>query len=174
MPSRDEVILSGEGLHLDFGAIMALDGVDFDVRRGEVVSIIGPNGAGKTCLINCVSGYYHPQRGKITFQRRELVGLKPHQVAYAGISRTAYYRFLSKNEPIRDRFKALKGHIKLQARFNIAKAIEAGNLEVSRWYLERRDPLFNQKVEVEVAEVALDEAEVRRQLQRLISSAVAD
>ena len=93
---------------------------------------------------------------------------------YAGISRTAYYRFLSKNEPIRDRFKALKGHIKLQARFNIAKAIEAGNLEVSRWYLERRDPLFNQKVEVEVAEVALDEAEVRRQLQRLISSAVAD
>jgi branched-chain amino acid transport system ATP-binding protein len=88
VPSRDEVILSGEGLHLDFGAIMALDGVNFDVRRGEVVSIIGPNGAGKTCLINCVSGYYRPQRGHITFQGRELVGLKPHQVARAGISRT--------------------------------------------------------------------------------------
>ena len=88
MPSRDEVILSGQGLHLKFGAIRALDGVDFEVRRGEIVSIIGPNGAGKTCIINCVSGYYRPQRGRITFQGRDLVGLKPHQVAYAGISRT--------------------------------------------------------------------------------------
>ena len=89
---------------------------------------------------------------------------------YAGISRTAFYRFLSKNEPIRDRFKVLKQHIRLQARFNVAKAIEAGDLEVSRWYLERRDPLFSNKVEVEVAEVAMDEAEVRRQLVKFIES----
>lgn len=89
---------------------------------------------------------------------------------YAGVSRTAFYRFLANNEPLRDRFKALKRHVRLQARFNIAKAIEAGDLEVSRWYLERRDPLFSKKVEVETAEASIDEVEVLRQLERLISS----
>ncbi len=88
MPPQRDVILAGHDLHLSFSAIKALDSVDFEVRRGDIVSIIGPNGAGKTCLINCVSGYYHPEQGEITFQGRELVGLKPHQVARAGIART--------------------------------------------------------------------------------------
>ena len=90
---------------------------------------------------------------------------------YAGVSRTAFYRFLANNEPLRDRFKALKRNVRLQARFNVAKAIEAGDLEVSRWYLERRDPLFNQKVEVEVTERPIDEAEVLQQLERLLEKA---
>lgn len=90
---------------------------------------------------------------------------------YASVSRTAFYRFLSKNEPIRDRFKALKRHVRLQARFNVAKAIEAGDLEVSRWYLERRDPEFSMKKRVGVVEAPpLTEEEVTAQLIKLIES----
>ena len=51
-------ILRGEDIHLSFDGIKALDGLDFSVRAGRIVSVIGPNGAGKTCLINCITGYY--------------------------------------------------------------------------------------------------------------------
>ena len=90
---------------------------------------------------------------------------------YAGVSRTAFYRFLANNEPLRDRFKALKGNVRLQARFNIAKAIEAGDLEVSRWYLERRDPEYSNNKKIEMSgPPTLSEEEVQNQLVKFIES----
>lgn len=83
-----DVILAGEDIHLSFGGIEALTGVDFGVKRGEILSIIGPNGAGKTCLINCITGYYHPQKGRILFQGRDILRLSPDKIARLGISRT--------------------------------------------------------------------------------------
>ncbi len=87
-PTDNGDILIGEDIHLSFGGIRALDGVDFSVAKGRIVSIIGPNGAGKTCLINCLTGYYHPQKGRIVHAGRDILGLKPHQIAGLGISRT--------------------------------------------------------------------------------------
>ncbi|MFA7439067.1 ATP-binding cassette domain-containing protein, partial [Castellaniella sp.] len=65
-PAND-ILLSVEGLHLSFGGIKALQGIDLAVRPGEIYSIIGPNGAGKTSLLNCISGRYRPQQGRMYF-----------------------------------------------------------------------------------------------------------
>ena len=67
---------------------MAVDNVSFDVNEGEVFALIGPNGAGKTTLFNCVTGFYTPTLGNVTFQGREITGFPPHRTAKAGIART--------------------------------------------------------------------------------------
>ena len=81
-------MLIGQDIHLSFDGIKALNGIDFSVKKGQIVSIIGPNGAGKTCLINCITGYYQPERGRILYQGQNVLGLKPHKIARLGISRT--------------------------------------------------------------------------------------
>jgi branched-chain amino acid transport system ATP-binding protein len=81
-------ILSVSDIDLSFGGIKALAGVTFDITKSQIVSIIGPNGAGKTCLINCISGYYRPQKGSINFNGRNITGLSPDKIARQGISRT--------------------------------------------------------------------------------------
>jgi branched-chain amino acid transport system ATP-binding protein len=80
--------LEVQDIHLSFGGVRALDGVSFHVNYGEILSIIGPNGAGKTCLMNCISGFYRPQKGKIFFEGREITKMPPHKIAELGISRT--------------------------------------------------------------------------------------
>jgi len=83
-----EPLLKVDDLHLAFGGVRALRGVSLEVRRGEIFSLIGPNGAGKTVLLNCVNGLYPPTSGRILFEGRDLVGLRPHRRAALGISRT--------------------------------------------------------------------------------------
>ncbi len=83
-----EPILQVEDIHLAFGGVRALSGVSLEVRAREIFSLIGPNGAGKTVLLNCINGLYHPQQGRIRFEGKDLAGLKPHQRAALGISRT--------------------------------------------------------------------------------------
>ncbi len=73
---------------LNFGGVMALHDVDLTVHTGELVSVIGPNGAGKTSLMNCITGYYHPQKGTILFNREEVAGHHPHEITKKGIGRT--------------------------------------------------------------------------------------
>jgi branched-chain amino acid transport system ATP-binding protein len=75
-------------LALHFEGVKALDGVSFEVARGEICGLIGPNGAGKTSLFNCVSRVYQPSRGSLSFEGTDLLGLAPHQIAGQGISRT--------------------------------------------------------------------------------------
>ena len=75
-------------IFLNFGGVMALHDVDLTVHTGELVSVIGPNGAGKTSLMNCITGYYHPQKGQILFNGEEIAGLHPHEVTKRGIGRT--------------------------------------------------------------------------------------
>ncbi len=81
-------LLSVEAITMRFGAIHALSDVSVDIHRGEIVAIIGPNGAGKTTLLNAVSGFYHPQEGRILFQGKDRTHLKPFDVAALGIART--------------------------------------------------------------------------------------
>ena len=81
-------LLDLEGVTLSFAGNRVLDGVDFRVAAGAVVSLIGPNGAGKTSLFNCITGFYKPQQGAIRFDGSETLRMKPHQVTKAGIART--------------------------------------------------------------------------------------
>jgi branched-chain amino acid transport system ATP-binding protein len=71
-----------------FGGLIAVNQMDFQLEKGEIVSIIGPNGAGKTTFFNTMTGIYKPEEGKIIFNGKSLVGLRPDQIAERGISRT--------------------------------------------------------------------------------------
>jgi len=71
-----------------FGKLAAIEDVDLQVNRGEILGIVGPNGSGKTTLINLISGYYRPTRGAIYFNGRKISGLRPDQIARLGIIRT--------------------------------------------------------------------------------------
>jgi len=71
-----------------FGGVRAVDGVDFTVEEGSIVSVIGPNGAGKTTLFNVVTGFNPPDSGRIVFAGQSIAGLKPNQVTTVGIART--------------------------------------------------------------------------------------
>jgi branched-chain amino acid transport system ATP-binding protein len=71
-----------------FGGVVALDGVSFAIRDGEMLGLIGPNGAGKTTLFNCFSRLYTPKRGDIVFEGRSILALPPHRMAAIGIGRT--------------------------------------------------------------------------------------
>jgi len=75
-------------LSLRFGGLQALNEIDLDIRPGEILAIIGPNGAGKTSFLNCINGFYHPYRGQIIYQNKDLTRLKPHKIAELGIART--------------------------------------------------------------------------------------
>ena len=81
-------ILRVSGLTKHFGGLVAVDNVSFDVPEGEVFALIGPNGAGKTTLFNCITGFYQPTFGKVTFREKDLTGSPPHRTAKAGIART--------------------------------------------------------------------------------------
>ena len=88
MSEPDQLMLSVEGISLNFGNISAITNVSMEVRRGEILAIIGPNGAGKTCLLNCINGFYRPQSGRIFFLGKDLTKIRPHIVAKMGIART--------------------------------------------------------------------------------------
>jgi branched-chain amino acid transport system ATP-binding protein len=87
-PENRRAELEVKKVTLNFGGVMALHEVDLTVHTGEFVSVIGPNGAGKTSLMNCITGYYHPQRGEILFNGEEVTDKHPHEVTKKGIGRT--------------------------------------------------------------------------------------
>jgi branched-chain amino acid transport system permease protein len=81
-------LLAIRGLCKSFSGIRALDGIDLEVLRGEILCLVGPNGSGKSTLINLVSGHYRPDAGHILFEGREIAGLAAHRIRCAGIART--------------------------------------------------------------------------------------
>ena len=81
-------LLEARGINRRFGGVQALSGVDVNVPEGKIKAVIGPNGAGKTTLFNVISGVIAPDSGSLTFRGRNMVGLKPYQIARMGISRT--------------------------------------------------------------------------------------
>lgn len=81
-------LLEVNDVSLVFGGVRALTDINFSVDRGELFSIIGPNGAGKTSMLNCVSGRYSPNQGRILFQGRDVTRLRPNQRCQLGIGRT--------------------------------------------------------------------------------------
>ncbi len=88
MSAATEPVLRFEDVRLAFSGVSAIDGVSFDVAPNELFAIIGPNGAGKTSIFNVLSGVYRPQHGRVRFQGKDILGMRPHRVAELGLART--------------------------------------------------------------------------------------
>ena len=82
------VMLAARDVRMAFGGVVALNDVTVEVHDDELLAVIGPNGAGKTSLMNCLSGFYRPQRGSIEFQGRDVTGHAVHEIARSGVART--------------------------------------------------------------------------------------
>ena len=116
-----DTLLAIENLTVRFGGVVALDGVSFTVRRGQICGLIGPNGAGKTTLFNCLSRLYPFEEGRIVFDGHDISKAPIHSMAGRGIGRTfqnlALFRSLSVLENV-----MLGGHSKTRNGF-VANAI---------------------------------------------------
>ena len=77
-----------KGLRLSFGGVIAVKDVDLNAHTGELMAIIGPNGAGKTSLLNCITGFYRAQQGKIIFNGKDITRLHTHELVGVGVGRT--------------------------------------------------------------------------------------
>jgi branched-chain amino acid transport system ATP-binding protein len=77
-----------EAVSKSFGGVQAVSQVSLEVTRGELLSVIGPNGAGKTTLLNMVSGFYHPDVGRIALDGTDVTHLAPNRIAELGVART--------------------------------------------------------------------------------------
>ena len=103
-----------EGVAKRFGGVTAVDDVSLEVRAGEIVSVIGPNGAGKTSLLNMVSGFYRPDRGRISFEGEDITRLAPSRIAERGIARTFQNIALFKGMTVLDNLM-LGRHVRMKA-----------------------------------------------------------
>ncbi len=86
--NENNVKIQVDNLSLTFGGVKALIDVSLDIRENEILAIIGPNGAGKTCLLNCINGFYKPQKGEIYFGERRITRIRPDRAARLGLART--------------------------------------------------------------------------------------
>jgi len=86
--AEEQAVIRVDDVSLSFGGVSALSNVSLDVRNDEILAIIGPNGAGKTALLNCISGFYKPQKGTICFRDRRITRQRPDKLAKMGIART--------------------------------------------------------------------------------------
>ena len=102
MKDSAESLLSVRGVTVRFGGIVALEGVSFDVARGDICGLIGPNGAGKTTLFNCMSRLYQYQAGDIVFEGASITALHTHRIAGLGMARTFQNLAIFQRLPVRD------------------------------------------------------------------------
>ncbi len=86
--NNEWTLLSVKGLAKQFGGLKAVDGVDMEIRQGEIQALIGPNGSGKTTTLNLLSGLYTPTAGNLLFDGQEIGGKKPHSITAVGMART--------------------------------------------------------------------------------------
>lgn len=83
-----EGLLTVRDVRKTFGGLVALDNVNINVEKGLITMLIGPNGSGKTTLINCITGFYKPDSGRVLFDGKEITGWPPHRVYDQGLVRT--------------------------------------------------------------------------------------
>jgi len=81
-------VLAVRDLYKSFGGVRAVDGVSFEIGRGELLALIGPNGAGKSTCFNIIGGQLRPDAGDIVFEGRSIASLQPRQIWRLGVGRT--------------------------------------------------------------------------------------
>ena len=109
-------LLQIQGVSVRFGGIVALDGVSFDVSRGDICALIGPNGAGKTTLFNCMSRLYPYQAGDILFEGASLTHVPQHRIAALGLGRTFQNLAMFRTLTVRDNVM-VGAHVRSSAGF---------------------------------------------------------
>ncbi len=133
-----EEILRVDNVYLSFGGVNALFDVSLTVNKREIFSIIGPNGAGKTSLLNSISGFYHPQRGNIYFEGKNITKLPSHKRAELGIARTFQNIELFKGMTVLD-------NLMLGAHIHMKSGVLSGGIY---WGLAEKEELaFREKIE---------------------------
>ncbi|MCP4402418.1 MAG: ABC transporter ATP-binding protein [bacterium] len=151
-------LLEIRDIEKDFGGLIALRNVSFDVHEGEIVSVIGPNGAGKTTLFNCLTGYIKPDKGDVHFLGKTITGFDPHEVNYLGMARTFQQIRLFMNLTIMEnmligmhsRIKAGVLHALLKPRWvrDEETAAHTKALEILGLFQERLLPRLDQKAKM--------------------------
>jgi len=81
-------MLRVEGIDLSFGGVQVLTQISFEMEERSIYAVIGPNGAGKTSLVNCINGFYRPQKGAIYYEDHQINKLPSHRIAKLGVGRT--------------------------------------------------------------------------------------
>jgi len=156
-----EPLLQVSGISKRFGGLQALSNVSLDANAGEIIGLIGPNGAGKTTLFSNLVGLHRPDSGSVRLQGKELVGLKPHRIAAAGMVKTFQNVALFLDSSVLD--NVLTGGL-------MRRSVE-GARELARQCLERvgistiadklaRDLSFPERARVEVARALCTEPRV--------------
>lgn len=123
MAEPAEPMLECRGVTKRFGALAAVDGVDFDVARGEVVGIGGPNGAGKTTFFDLITGLTPLSAGRIRFLGQDVAGMAPHRLSHLGLART---------------FQLNSGFDEMSVFDNILAARVFGRHSAGGWVMTRR------------------------------------
>jgi branched-chain amino acid transport system ATP-binding protein len=95
-------LLSVSNLEVAYGNIPALRGIDLDVNKGEIVTLIGANGAGKTTTLRTISGLLKPRVGEVTYDGRNITGIKPHVITAMGVSHVPEGRGIFANLTVND------------------------------------------------------------------------
>ena len=108
------VRLEIQGVSKSFGGVQAVRDVSLSVSAGEILSVIGPNGAGKTTVLNLISGFYHPDRGRIFLDGADITRLAPSRVAARGVARTFQNIALFKGMSVLDNLM-LGRHVRMRA-----------------------------------------------------------
>ena len=129
-------LLSVRGVTVRFGGIVALDGVSFDVAKGQVCGLIGPNGAGKTTLFNCLSRLYSYQSGDIQFEGRSITAMPTHEIAQLGMGRTFQNLAMFRTLPVRENIM-IGAHSQSKSGF-IASALRLPSVKAEEQKLRER------------------------------------
>ena len=133
MTQPGKPILEIENLSKNFGGIRAVDGLSFDVKKGEILGLLGPNGSGKTTLFNLITGVYEPDSGTITFQDQDITNQVSYKIALKGISRTFQSTKVFHTQTVLDNIatamiaRARKRHIS-ETRKKVAEVLDFTNL----------------------------------------------
>src|ERR1043165_2887736 len=101
-------LLAVRDVSVVFGGIVALNGVSFDMLKGQILGLIGPNGAGKTTLFNCLSRLYQPSKGDILMEGQSILTRPAHKISEIGIGRTFQNVALFPNLTVRDNVRVGK------------------------------------------------------------------
>jgi branched-chain amino acid transport system permease protein len=123
-----ELLLQAKGLSKSFKGLKALDGVDVDIFKGEILGLLGPNGSGKSTFINVVTGHFPATSGEVWFGGKNIAGLPAHQIAKSGIARTYQIPRPFNHLTVRD-------NIALAAMYGAGgvSTIEQGRAAASEW-----------------------------------------
>ncbi len=131
-------LLAVRDVSVVFGGIVALNGVSFDMQRGQILGLIGPNGAGKTTLFNCLSRLYQPSAGDILMEGSSILSRPPYKIAEIGIGRTFQNVALFANLSVLD-------NIRIGAHSRTSSDIVSDSLRLP--WVRRGETALNQRVD---------------------------